>query len=191
MMDDKLELMTNKQYLQAHLSFFALYVSLYENFVDSIEERVKSFLCVKWTVDKDDKLVFEESDTYKTEIRNRRVDEKGNKNILLASMLWLMDMGAIDQTDYDTFLSLKQLRNSYAHELADHVWIGVTRDDLASFDNLFELNTKIDRWWFINIDHQITGDVELTDEELQTVTSSATFILNKMRETLFGKRQDI
>ena len=105
-------------------------------------------------------------------------------------MLWLMDMDAIDQAEYKSFLHLKELRNSYAHKLADHVWSGVSWDDLASFDKLFELYTKIDQWWINEVEIPVAGVEKLSDEEAQSVSNSALFILKRMRLTLYGESQN-
>jgi len=76
-----------------------------------MEGYVKGFLCGDVTVE-DGKLVHRETPLYKREIKNRRVDEKGNKNALKATMLWFVGQGAMTHEDYGTFLKIKALRDS-------------------------------------------------------------------------------
>ena len=186
-MDNKFEILSNKKYLQGYLSFFALYIGLYENFIESTIKRVESFLCMDCSIDNMGNVKYEQNEIYRNSIKNRIVDDKGNKDILKATMLWFVDMGAINQVDYDAFLQLKILRNSYVHELANRLWDGINRDDIASLGRLLELCIKIDKWWINEIDIPSSVDVILDNDEKEQVSSLALLIFKKMMVTFYGE----
>lgn len=72
---------------------------------DYVESNIKYFLCNVGI--RDGKEFCDETDTYKRNIKNRIVDDKGNKNKTKASFLWLVDKDALSRTDYDKFLEIK------------------------------------------------------------------------------------
>lgn len=88
-MSDWFENLVNKDYLQDNLTFASLYIALFENMTDYVVSSVKDFLC-NISV-KNGKMVCTETSEYRTQIRNRIVDDKGNKDITKASFLWLVD----------------------------------------------------------------------------------------------------
>ena len=88
-MSDWFENLVNKDYLQDNLTFASLYIALFENMTDYVVSSVKDFLC-NISV-KNGKMVCTETSEYRTQIRNRIVDDKGNKDITKASFLWLSE----------------------------------------------------------------------------------------------------
>ncbi len=99
--------------LKDNLSFAAFYIALYENFADSVESRIKGFYWRGCELQEDGEYKDRYSPDYKTKIKDRDVDGKGNHDILKASMLWLVDAGAINEDDYEFFLLAKKQRNRF------------------------------------------------------------------------------
>lgn len=176
----------DKENLRETLSFLALFITIYENFVETIVGRVESFLCFELDRFQNGKIKFKPSDIYKEDIKNKIVDEKGNKDILKATMLWFLDMKAITQDEYDLFLELKERRNSFVHDMADHVWHGVTEKDIQSLVNLLKLSSKLDKWWINEIEISISGKYDLNEEEKKDVISFNLLVFGQMIQTLFG-----
>lgn len=170
------------------LSIIALYICIYENFVETTVSRVESFLCTETDRIQNGKVIYQHFDLYKEEIRNKIVDEKGNKNITKATMQWFLKLEAIDQDDYHLFMRLKDLRNSFVHDLADHVWKGVSDNEIQSLFRLFELSKKIDLWWINEIKIPIWGEFELNEKEL--VSSMDMIVFKRLIQTLFGKKNN-
>ena len=157
---DKDELLLNisdKDTIQNHLTFMALYIALYENFTATFVENVKSFLCDLGI--KDGKLNYRETPVYREKIKNRVVDQKGNKDVLKATMLWLQDEGAMSEQDYSDFLEIKSIRNNYAHEMPRLIMEGVPLENIPWFFKLLDLYGKLDKWWINEIELPISGVV--------------------------------
>lgn len=72
-------------------------------------------------------------------------------------MLWLKEEGAMSQQDYSDFLSIKSIRNSYAHEMARISLEGVPPDDIQWFSRLLDLYGKVDKWWINQIEIPTSG----------------------------------
>jgi hypothetical protein len=148
----------NKDSLQECLTFISLFVGMYENFIDTVEDRIKSFLCNEVNFDDNGNPKFNKSTEYKDLIEKRRVDALGNKNSLMATMLWLLDAGAITKKDYDFFIEIKKNRDIYVHQMSDCIWNGLTNADTDLLMKMLDLFCKIDQWWINEIEIPIAGD---------------------------------
>lgn len=180
----------DKEILQTNLSYMALYIGLYEHMADMIRTRIESFLCHEMCIDEDGKCKYTHNDLYKKVIMQRVVDEYGNKDVLKASMLWFVDSGAITQEEYELFLSLKDLRNSFTHEMSQHMWDGLSEEHAPKLAQLLDLYCKIDKWWINEIEIPIAGD-EVPDSYDREGVESVAFITFKMMiNTLYADKSD-
>lgn len=185
---DWLENITDKDILQDNLTFASLYIAVYEHMTDYVVSILKSFLC-DWGV-KDGKEYYSETDIYKTEIKNRIVDDKGNKDITKSSFLWLIDNGAITQADYQIFLDAKLLRNKYAHELTSVIYQGVDESEIKLFFGMFKVYQKISKWYFINIETPIMCEDLPDDIDLLEVQTAANVMFAMILEVLYNGKSD-
>lgn len=180
----------DKVTLQENLTFIALYIGLYESFADTVEGHVESFLCNDAFLDKSKKLRYKPSKEYIAEIKKRTVDDKGNHNILKSTMLWFAENGALTQDDYNSFLELKQLRNSFAHELTEHLWNGLYDKHVKALGDLLNLYRKIEKWWINEIEIPIAGDEIPEGYDEDAVTSGILFTFDMMINTLYNDKSD-
>lgn len=150
-----LQNISDKGTIQNHLTFMALYIALYENFTATFIDNVKSFLC-DLSIE-DGEPHYSETSSYRNKIKNRVVDQKGNKDVLKATMLWLQDMEAMSAQDYADFLEIKSIRNIYAHEMSRLIIEGVPPNDARWFFKLLNLYRKLDKWWINEIEIPISG----------------------------------
>lgn len=148
--EEFLQNISDKDTIQNHLTFMALYIALYENFKATFVENVKSFLCDLGI--KDGELNYRETPLYREKVKNR------HKNILIATMLWLQDEGAMSAQDYSDFLKIRSIRNNYAHEMPRLIIEGVPQDDIQWFFKLLELYEKLDKWWIDEIEIPASGE---------------------------------
>lgn len=161
--------------LQDNLAFTAFYIAMYENFSYITQERIKSFYCRGATKKADGFFEYEYDDKYKKLIKNRIIDDQGNKNSLKASILWFVDEGAITTDDYELFLKIKEQRNVFAHQLTDVILRGNTEEEIILFFQMFELYQKIDKWWINEIEVPCSGEVppdSYNHDEVESVTTS-------------------
>ncbi len=187
-MGDWLDHIADEDVLKQNLIFCSLYIAVYEHIIDSAEDVIKSFLCHAQI--EDGKLIYKETAKYRKEIKNKIVDENGNKNITKASFLWLVDNGAITEAEYKIFLQAKDVRNRYAHELFKMICDGVPEDDVKHFFAFYEIYNKIVKWYYINIDAEIMG-YELPDntEEME-VYSLASALFKLILDVLYCEKSN-
>lgn len=185
-----IENICNVDLLQENLATKAFFIGLYENMADMVEERVESFLCDECSFN-DSGIRYKHSDEYKKIIKNRIVDDKNNKDRLKATMLWFVDMGAITKEDYEEFLRLKKLRNSYVHQMSNHVWCGLNENDANDLLSLFALYKKLDQWWINEIEMAIIDDEVDANYNKDGVASTAYLTFCMMFEALYkGKSKE-
>lgn len=149
--EEFLQNISDKNTIQNHLTFMALYIALYENLKATFVENVKSFLCDLGI--KDGELNYTETPLYREKVKNR------HKNILIATMLWLQDEGVMSAQDYSDFLKIRSIRNNYAHEMPRLIIEGVPLENIPWFFKLLDLYGKLDKWWINEIELPISGVV--------------------------------
>ncbi len=76
-----------------------------------------------------------------------------NKSPLYASLDWLREHGAIDDSDIRSFELVKKLRNDLGHELLDLLLSRGLPEDLDTrFRDMLVLLRKTEVWWITNFD---------------------------------------
>lgn len=178
----------DKNILQDNLTFVSLYIAVYEHMTDYVVSTLKTFLCDLGI--KNGKEYYSETEVYKKEIKNRIVDNKGKKNIVKSSFLWLIDNNAITKTDYQHFLDAKLLRNKYAHELTSVIYQGTNESDIKMFVCMIELYKKITKWFFVNFEAPIMGDDLPDDVDLTGVQTVANVMFDMMLEVLYNGKSE-
>ena len=186
-----LENIFNKDTLRLNLSHIALFVGMYENFIDIVLERVESFFCDDFESDKDGKFKYKHNEKYRTFIKNRRVDEFWNKDKLKSSMLWLVDSGAITMEEYTIFLELKGRRDRYVHVMSECIWVGLDETDSIAFMRLFELFCKTDNWWINEIEIPLIGDEIEPDYDPEGVQSFSLAAFKCMINVLYAGKSEL
>lgn len=187
-MSDWLANVVDKEVLQDNLTFVSLFIAIYEHTVDYAISNIKSLLCDFWI--EDGKERWRETETYIQEIRNRIVDEKGNKDITKASFLWLVDNGAISSSDYKNFLEIKAVRNKYAHKLTTTIFEGVSESEISKLVNMCEMLQRISRWFFVNVEAPIMG-YEIPDiEEPGDIQSAGSLVFQMLLDVLYNGKSE-
>ena len=185
----KFENVCDKDTLQTHLSYMALFIGLYEQMIDMVEERVEGFLCDEFHIE-DGKFKYVHNKEYNEMIKNRRVDELGNKNKLKATMLWFQSVGAITETDYNNFLRFKKIRDSYVHQMSEHIWEGLDESEAPAIFELLALYNKIDIWWINEVEIPIDGRFVDADYDRDGVQSFPLITFKMMLNTLYGGKSE-
>ena len=187
-MSDWLANIVDKEVLRDNLTFVSLFIAIYEHTVDYAISNIKSLLCDLYF--EDGKEQWKETESYKQEIRNRIVDEKGNKDITKASFLWLVDNGAISSSDYTSFLDIKAVRNKYAHELTTTIFEGVSESEISKLISMCELLQRISRWFWVNVEAPIMG-YEVPDvEEPGDIQSAGSLVFQMLLEVLYNEKSE-
>lgn len=188
-MNEWLDNVVDKNTLQDTLTFTSIFIAVYEHMVDYVESNIKDFL--NEIAVEDGKNISKKSKEYKSEIENKIVDEKGNKDKIKASFQWLVSHGAITSEEYERFLVLKDIRNKYAHELTDIIYKGVDKSEIPLLFEMQSLYSKITRWFFLQIEVPLMGDEMLEDADTDKITNVANFLFRIMFDVLYeGKSEE-
>ena len=185
-MSDWIKNIVDADYLKENLTFSSLYIAVYESMTDYVESNIHDLLCDFEICNSE--LKYIETQQYKDEIKNKIVDEKGNKDKLKASFLWLLEQSAISKDEYSLFLNLKDVRNKYAHELINIICDGVNENEIILFGKMMELYKKISNWWFVNIESSFIGDELPEDLDTAYAQSGVNIMLDIVLDVLYKNK---
>ena len=105
-------------------------------------------------------------------------------------MLWLKDEGAIGDDDYNLYLSAKEQRKLFAHEMIDVVFRGITEEEIKMFFDLFALYRKIDRWWINEIEIPTSGEFVPGSYDENEVGSMMTEVFSVMIGVMYAGQSE-
>lgn len=179
---------TDKEKIQDNLTFASMYIAVYEHMVDYVVTNIRDFLCDIGI--KNGEVFCNETEVYKSQIKQRVVDDYGNKDKTKASFLWLVDNRALSQEDYAKFLEVKTVRNKYAHELAGVIYQGIDEHEIALFFDMYELYRKIGKWFFFNIEAAIMGCDLPYEADLESVKTAADVIFGMILNVLYNGKSE-
>ena len=147
--------------LKDNLMFSSLYIATFESFKDYVIEEVKFFFNKGF---ENGQYIFDPR--YESSVKSK------NKSQLLASLLWLKEMEAIDDSDIETFDILRTYRNKLSHELLNLLFEGLPTELPEKFIQLIKLRVKIEKWWVLNIEIPTNMDFdteqEITEDDIMT-----------------------
>ncbi|MGB4654195.1 MAG: hypothetical protein ACOXZ9_07785 [Bacteroidales bacterium] len=123
------------------LIFSSLYIATFESFKDYVVDEVKFLFNTGFS---DGEYTF--SGRYKTEVLSK------DKSIINATLLYLKDLGTIDENDVEIFNELRKYRNKLSHELMDLLFEGLPEELPEKFIQLIKLRVKIEKWWILNVE---------------------------------------
>lgn len=187
---DNAERICNKESLEFQLSFMALFIGMFEFMKDTLLSRVEWFLCCEERRNSNGEWVNVHSELYINEIERRIVEGKESKDRLRNTMLWFKDAGAITEDDYSLYRELREKRNSYTHNMTEHIWNGLPGEDAKALSDLLDLYAKLDKWWINKIEIPISGDFAPGSYDEESVESMALLTFKMMINTLYGGKSE-
>lgn len=143
---EMLENVMTAETLQMTVSFASLFVLVFECFKDMVIDRPKSFYCLSTMEFREDKVVYHETEKYKSEVRRLA------KKPFEASLRWFANQGGITEFDVNKALSIELRRHSFVHELYNVVHKGISDEDIKLLADLISIYKKIDSWWIYNVE---------------------------------------
>lgn len=165
--------------LRNRLIASALFIATYEMLKSSVVDKIRQFFCCGF--DETGDLI---DPKYEVVVLRR------HKKVTEASLLWLKEMGAVDDDDIRSFRVLTDTRNNLAHEMLA-ILSGQKEIDLnAHFSTLIALMRKVDVWWVINLD--IATDPDMIDKEVreEDVTPGSIIISQILMDVALGDEQE-
>lgn len=164
--------------LQDKLVSASLYVMAFEILKESICGRIRTFY-LEGFGDADPASAVK----YKSEVLSR------NKSTLYASLEWLVERDAIDQSDLSSFEDVKTVRNELAHELQSYVLGGESLDIAAQFQTLAMLLRKIEIWWVMNVEIPTNPDFDGVDVAVDEVIPGPVLMLQLILDVATGNQE--
>jgi hypothetical protein len=139
--------------LRPNLVSASIYISAFEILKAAIVDQIKDFYTSGfdengWIIDP----------KYQSKVLSK------NRSPVYASLEWLKDVKAIDDTDVASFERAKALRNALVHEPQRSLFNGMPPEIGERFGEMVSLLSKIERWWIVNV--EIATDPDLIDEEI-------------------------
>lgn len=95
-----------------------------------------------------------------------------HKKEIVACAMFFQNWGAIDSNDLQLLKEVTDLRNEVAHELPNVIASTGSQVPVARLESIFHLTSKLDLWWFRNVEATINPELaDLSDEQFQQSAS--------------------
>lgn len=165
----------NPEVLRGNLIAASMFLAAYEILRASVIDRIRSFFCSRF---RDGKWVPD--DDYRTKCLAL------DKSPLRASLLWLKQMSAIDDTDMAQVDELRCHRNDLAHDLPRFLATAGAEVNVQLLGRIYELIAKIDRWWFREVDGPTDPGYDSREVVDENVTSGNMLFIQMMMRIAVG-----
>ncbi|MGQ7863964.1 hypothetical protein ACUN0G_32500 [Pseudomonas sp. 32A] len=163
--------------MQERMITVSLYITAYEMLKESIIGRLKDFYSIGF--DSDGTTTSPDYDLKVLNLHKR-------KSPLYASLLWLTNIGAIDQEDNEVLEQLKELRNSLAHEMPEIVLAGKDLALTEKMQDVMNLIRKVEVWWIVNVELETDPDYDGRDVNPDEITPGPILMMQIMMMVLSG-----
>ncbi|WP_409500057.1 hypothetical protein ACJ7Z2_08940 [Mannheimia glucosida] len=180
-LDKNWEKFLSSKELKGNLISISLFITTFELFKKRIIDMPVEFFSNGFDKDKGWILSQEE---YEKNILIK------NKNYLYGSLLWFKELNAIDQKDIDEFDKIRKHRNELAHDPFSFISESEKNLDVEKFSNLIDLLIKIEKWWFINFECEITPDIYTKSLKLDEVITPSQWQLKLLFDIALGNEPE-
>ena len=176
--------LTNKEVISDNLTFYALYLLIFENFKNLVVANVKNLLC-DFKIN-NGKIEYIETPKW-LELKEKK--HKGKKNIFLSVISWFNENDAISDSEVNIILTARDYRNDIGHELLKLIAYDLCNDIVSNFAELIHVFNKIDNWWINNIEIPIAGEEIPEEYDSNSVFSSNKLIIDMIIDTIYGTKE--
>ena len=140
------ENISNKETLRKCILFSSIFVLIFECLKDFIIDRPLELYCIYSCRIKEGKIVYEENDDYKQNVKTL------DKNPFSASIKWFQSRGDLTEKDVEIISKAKNRRNVFVHEPLNILVQGVSQDDVMLLSNMADIYKKLDSMWIYNVE---------------------------------------
>lgn len=165
-------------HVRPSLFLATMFITTFEILKNSVVDRIRTFYADGF----DENGPILGSD-YQRDVATR------NKSILYASLEWLQEHEAIDQSDLETFERLKKIRNQLAHQLFEVVTGQRESAHEAQFEVLVGLLRKIEVWWVVNFEIVINPDYDGQEIDEEGIVPGAILSLQMLIRVASGNTE--
>lgn len=157
--------------LKGNLITASIFLAAYETLCASVIGRLRDFYSFGFNADGP---IIDEK--YETQVLSL------DKSDFRASLLWLKENSAIDDSDIAKIDQIRQHRNDLAHELPKYLLTANTDIDVNLLVAMYDILTRIDRWWIQEVELPTNPDydgIEIADDDI--ISGSMLFIQMMIR----------
>ncbi|MHB8575472.1 MAG: hypothetical protein ACYDCQ_09080 [Dehalococcoidia bacterium] len=166
----------NPDVLRPRLIAASVFIAGFESLEDCVVDRIRNFF--SFGFDENGHVIDPQ---YQAEVLTR------NRSPVYASLAWLKEMGAIDDTDIATFDRVKSCRNYFAHRLLQFVGDeGMPPDFETRFQEMTALLRKIEVWWIKEVDIATDPEFDGVEVDEGTIIPGPTMGLQLLRDIALG-----
>jgi hypothetical protein len=127
----------NPATLRTKLIIASMYIAAFELLKNAIVDRIKNFYTLGL-------------DKFDSEYQSKVLSK--NRSPTHASLEWLKEAHAIDDSDVAVYERVKELRNELAHKLTGVLVQKLPAGLAERFAEMVCLLDKIERWWIVNVE---------------------------------------
>lgn len=180
-MDKKWRNILDKDILKGSINMIALFITVYELLEDNIISKPKNF----FTILECDEKAKQEYQKHVLSLYDKSacpgITSKNKE--LISSLIWFKNNGAIDNNDIKIFADSRSLRNKVTHEMIYAIADG-GEQIVEQFALMYALFSKIEKWWIMEIEIPISGDIEPDKIDQEEVMSGHMIILEIILDIL-------
>lgn len=157
-----MEKIVNQALLKRNMLIASLFVTSFEMLKNTIQEKIKSFLCPNSTYNAQGEFEYEISNEYRSDVLDKNIPGINRKrtpeyHLFYSSCLWLRENSVLTKTDFLSLQQIRKHRNLIAHEpvrlLIDEN-LNVNMELLRKAQGLLN---KIEKWWVVNFEIQVNS----------------------------------
>jgi hypothetical protein len=170
----------NPDLLRPRLIHASIYIASFELLKDAVVDRIRQFMSIGF-----DQNGPTTTSDYKDQVLRR------HRDVVEASLDWLLSMNAIACRDIETYRSLRDLRNRLAHELFQLLASeGLPSDFNTKFVDLVALMTKIEVWWIKEFEIPTNPDFDGQEIDEATISPGTVIALKMLCAFALGSEEE-
>ena len=169
----------NPDVIRPKLIVASLYIAAYEMLSNLIVDRIKSFYTTGF-----DASGPRIDPKYYVEVRSK------NSSPVYASLQWLKESSAIDDSDIAVFGNVKRARNELAHEIMNLLAKELPSDLHTRFAEMVSLIEKVEKWWIINVEIPATPDFDGHDIDEKDIICGPVIAIKLLIDVALGSDED-
>jgi hypothetical protein len=166
----------NPEVLRSNLIVAPIFLAAYEMLRASVIDRIRSFFSHE----------FRNGEWIASEDYQKKCLAL-DKSPLRASLLWLKQMSAIDDADIARADRIREHRNQLAHDLPKFLGAPDSEVNVQLLVGIYELVTKIDRWWIRGVDMTTDPDFDGREVADEDITSGNMLFIQMMPRIATGE----
>jgi hypothetical protein len=168
----------NPEVMRPTLITASLYITAFELLKDAIITRVCDFYTSKW--DNGEAVPGPE---YLSKVLSR------SSSPVHASLAWLRENGAVEDTDLDVFKAVKDLRNKLVHRLPQVLNEGLPAALPEHFAKLVALLRKIEVWFVMEVEIPTNPDFDAKEVDSDDVQPGSVLSLQILLDVALGDEE--